>query len=249
MKTGDAIAPTPYNPSPEPERREQNSHRRSLVRGAALVSLGFFMLVIFGIVTAVVVLLHPLVFDVPITLELQEVNYGPFSWLMEAVSYPGYAPQNIILPLIVIVGVAVLFKRVAEAAFLGLVSALSGAAELVKIVVHRDRPSADVVHVIGHPLTYSFPSGHVTQYMLFFGFAFYLVFTLMRHGIVRTLLLLFCGAMILLVGPSRIWLGQHWFSDVLGGYTLGSALLMAAIWAYRKWEEHRLGAQPHASTQ
>ena len=69
--------------------------------------------------------------------------------------------------------------------------------------MHRGRPSDTRVHVSGDPLGNSFPSGHVTQYTLFFGFSFYLIFTLLKPGWLRTILLIFCGAMVLLVGPSR----------------------------------------------
>ena len=62
----------------------------------------------------------------------------------------------------------------------------------------------------------------------------------MRPGLLRTLVLCVCAAMILLVGISRIWLGEHWASDVLGGYTLGFGLLLLVIWAYRSWEARHL---------
>ena len=91
--------------------------------------------------------------------------------------------------------------------------------------------------VVGTPTGYSFPSGHVTEYTLFFGFCFYLAFTLLKKGVLRTVLLSICAIMIILIGPSRIWLGAHWASDVLGGYTLALGLLLLVIWAYRKWEE------------
>src|SRR5438093_1407736 len=90
--------------------------------------------------------------------------------------------------------------------------------------------------VLVHLTTFSFPSGHVTQYVLFFGFSFYLAYTLLKPGPLRTALLVFTGGMVLLVGPSRVWMGQHWASDVLGGYTLGFGLLLLVIWAYRVWE-------------
>ena len=70
--------------------------------------------------------------------------------------------------------------------------------------MHRGRPSADLVHVITQPDPYSFPSGHVTQYTLFFGFCFYLAFTVMKPGLLRTLLLVFLGGMVLLVVHPRL---------------------------------------------
>jgi membrane-associated phospholipid phosphatase len=40
---------------------------------------------------------------------------------------------------------------------------------------------------------------------------------------------------IVLVGPSRLYLGQHWLSDVLGGYALAVLFLVPYCWAYAKW--------------
>lgn len=201
-----------------------------------MVLLGITLLVFFGGITAAVLLLNPLQLDLPITREVQEMRFGAFGWLMIAVSDPGYTPWNFIMPIAVILGLTAL-RRIAEAAFVTLASLLSALTEGVKALVHRGRPDASLVTVIGHPTGGSFPSGHVVQYTLFFGFLFYLIFTLLPRSILRTVLLVICGAMVLLVGISRIWLGAHWASDVLGGYTFGFGLLLLVIWGYRTWED------------
>lgn len=207
-------------------------HERSLLRGRVLIGVGLTLLVVFVAITLLVFLLDPLSLDVPITKELQEIDYGPFGWLMVAVSAPGFEPWNFIFPL-VIVGALVLLRRIVEAGFMLLATIGSGSAVVVKELVHRARPSADLVNVVHNLPSYSFPSGHVTEYTIIFGFCFYLAFTLLKPTALRTILLVLLGAMILLVGPSRVWLGQHWASDVLGGYALGFGLLALIIWAYR----------------
>jgi membrane-associated phospholipid phosphatase len=225
-------------------RRPQNrwQYLRALVRGDALVSLGVALLLIFGVVTALVLFLDTAWLDLPITREVQEFNFAPTNWLWQAVSAPGNAPYNYIGSVLLVVIVALL-KRYAEAAFLLLASLGAGASGLVKVLVHRGRPDATIVSVIGNPGGYSFPSGHVTEYTLFFGFCFYLVFTLVNRGALRTALLSICAIMIVLVGPSRIWLGAHWASDVLGGYTLGFGLLLLIVRGYRWWTK-RIVAKP-----
>ena len=44
---------------------------------------------------------------------------------------------------------------------------------------------------------------------------------------------------IVLVGPSRLYLGQHWLSDVLGGYAVATLLLVPYCWAYTRWRSAR----------
>ncbi|MGI8587385.1 MAG: phosphatase PAP2 family protein [Chloroflexia bacterium] len=221
--------------SPAEEKLEAGKRRRALFRGRALITLGLVLLAAFGGLTAFVLLLHPLEFDVPISHAIQGIDFEPWNTLMRAVSEPGFAPWSFLIPTVIVVGL-LLLHRFLEAGFLAV--AVIGSATLqegVKALVHRARPTADQVHidVIRRLDTYSFPSGHVTEYTVVAGFCFYLLWTEMKPGIARSLLLALSGALIVLVGPSRVWLGEHWPSDALGGYALGFGLLLVIIWAYR----------------
>jgi undecaprenyl-diphosphatase len=111
---------------------------------------------------------------------------------------------------------------------------------LLKQLINRPRPSADLVHVTAVLTDPSFPSGHVVQYCTRCGFAFFLVYVLEGRSVRRTILLILLAVPMVLVGPSRLYLGQHWLSDVVGGYAVASLLLVPYCWAYAHWFSRRM---------
>jgi membrane-associated phospholipid phosphatase len=178
--------------------------------------------------------------DLWITRLLQRFDDPYFHSLMVAVSWPGYQGRQ----WVVAVCVAALLLRFGlkiEAAYL-LVSLGSGLllANVIKLIVARPRPSPELVNVYLDHSTLSFPSGHVVSYMALFGFLFYLVRTLMRRSALRSALLVILGALIALVGPSRVYLGAHWASDALAGYGFGLLCLELMIYLYRRIKSRRI---------
>ena len=99
---------------------------------------------------------------------------------------------------------------------------------LAKPLVHRPRPPA--ADLIGAASGLSYPSGHATQAVATWGMLA-LVASAGRSRRVRAGLLAAAVAVVGLVGASRIYLGAHWLTDVLGGYALGAAwlVLLAAL--------------------
>ena len=103
---------------------------------------------------------------------------------------------------------------------------------LIKAGVIRPRPTRDLVRVVSDLGEASFPSGHVVHYVTFYGFLFYLVFIHLKKRWFRTALLTLLAGVIMLVGPSRIYMGHHWPSDVAGAYLVGTLWLGVIIIAY-----------------
>jgi undecaprenyl-diphosphatase len=176
--------------------------------------------------------------DLQITRGLQSINIPLFAGLMSAVSWAGFGPQSAI---ITVLTVAVIFGfGLHWEAVMALAAAVFSTAVnvLVKDLIQRPRPTAAVVHVLDTLNSYSFPSGHVMFYLGFFGFIWFLAFSVLKPSLKRGLLLVFFGGLVILIGISRIYLGEHWASDVLGSYLLGTLTLVAMIQLYR-WGKTR----------
>lgn len=208
----------------------------ALVRGRAVLLAVLLLTIAFFALTAVVVQanLQPTTWDIGATHEIQELP--PLVGIPLAdVSTPGFAPWNVLLGVIVI-GFMLVRRWYAEATFTLFSSGGGAAAEVIKNLIDRPRPTPELAHVSAVLNSYSFPSGHVAGYTAFFGFIFYLAYTLLPHrSPLRWALLIVCGLAILLIGPSRVYMGQHWTSDALAGYSLGFAYLLVNITAYRWW--------------
>jgi membrane-associated phospholipid phosphatase len=215
--------------APAPVRRYQ----AVLFQGALVLVAGAF-----AVLTFLVKTMPSFAIDLQITRAIQLLNFPAFALLMELVSWPGFGPQSMIITaliVLVIYGFGLHWEAVAA-----LVATLFSTAInlLVKDLVARPRPAADLINVVASLNDYSFPSQHVMFYLVFFGFIGFLAFSLLKPSIKRSLLMAFFGGLVVLIGVSRIYLGEHWASDVLGAYLLGSLTLVATIQFYR-WGKTR----------
>ncbi|NLV75228.1 MAG: phosphatase PAP2 family protein [Chloroflexi bacterium] len=192
----------------------------------------------FGVLTALVKRFPTWDIDVAFSRALQSFTWEPWGWLMHFVSWIGFTPQNAIISGLVIFIIFIL-GWYWEAVSAGIAGALTMTVNFVaKNLIDRPRPTADLVEVFWHLEDFSFPSGHVMYFVGFFGFVFYLLYSLIKPSRKRTAALVALVLLIALVGFSRIWLGQHWMSDVLGAYLLGMLTLVASIVIYR-WGKPR----------
>ncbi len=109
---------------------------------------------------------------------------------------------------------------------------------IVKHVVARPRPAAALVTIYKALPTKSFPSGHVTFYVCYFGFLCFAAYAVLPHrSTARRVALMLLPLPIATVGLSRVYLGAHWPSDVLGAYLLSGLWLASALHFYRKWKQ------------
>lgn len=210
------------------------------------VRWGRVLLTVYAILIALFALLawwvhiHPvLAVDVTITREFQE-NQSP--WLRASMIAVSYIGNTLPLSIGLIVLAAVLLWAVRlylEAVTVVVVCATSALLNvLIKLLVDRPRPNAQLVDVIQYANGLSFPSGHVMSYVAFWGLLFSFGIILFKgNRWWRMALLVVSALFVVLVGPSRIYLGDHWASDVLGAYLFGGLWLGLALWVYLKLRE------------
>ncbi len=95
----------------------------------------------------------------------------------------------------------------------------------LKNIIQRPRP---VEYRIIDANGYSFPSGHSMVSMAFYGFLIYLIYQNVKNKYIKIISILLLSVLIFLIGASRIYLGVHYASDVIGGFLL--AIVYLAIY-------------------
>jgi membrane-associated phospholipid phosphatase len=169
--------------------------------------------------------------DVSASLWLQSIDIPFLQPIMQGVSSL-LAAVTIIALLAVVLWI--LNKRLEAVFIASLFSTAMLASWLLKLVIDRPRPSGELVQLLGESWGLSFPSGHATCAAVFCGFLFYIAPRLVRQPVATGILRFLLIALILLIAASRIYLGVHWTSDVVGGLFLSGLLLYPAIVLYNK---------------
>ena len=103
--------------------------------------------------------------------------------------------------------------------------------QVIKHIVRRPRPN--VLRLVEED-GYSFPSGHSMVSMAFYGIIIYLVYKNVTNKYLKWTLIALLSLLILSIGFSRIYVGVHYFTDVVGGFLLGLAYLIIYINIYNK---------------
>jgi len=108
---------------------------------------------------------------------------------------------------------------------------------LLKIIFHRARPDINrLIAVSG----YSFPSGHSMAAFTMYGILTFLLWKHIPSQRGRICLIIFSVFMIAMIGLSRIYLGVHYPSDVLGGFFVSTTWLIFSISTYQRYQKRKL---------
>ena len=147
-----------------------------------------------------------------------------FNWISRAGS-----PGSMTI-LAIIGGIALLMQR-RVVMLIGWSAAFGGASILenvVKLLVHRHRPTYGAAYVDTH--SFSFPSGHATMSFIGMTTLLYVLWVYWHPPRqLRILSILAAVALIILVGVSRVYLGVHYPSDILGGWAVAAAWLAVCV--------------------
>ncbi len=196
------------------------SGRKAVSRGTMFLAFYLWLLSGAGILSWIAQRTQFFPGDMSITARLQGQKNSWFRNFMYWVSEIGFwqwsVPQTI--------GVAGIFWALRfrlEALFILLTTSSNILNAIVKRVIKRPRPDKELVTVVRVLNEPSFPSGHVMYYTNFYGLLIYLLATNWKPGRLRNALIAVCTGMIATIGPSRIYLGAHWPSDVMAGYLYG----------------------------
>ncbi|MDB5244599.1 MAG: phosphoesterase [Parcubacteria group bacterium] len=98
---------------------------------------------------------------------------------------------------------------------------------VIKILINRPRPIADIAYYIENSA--SFPSGHASIAIAFYGFITYYIMTHVPGKGMKATALVLGVLLVVLIGFSRLYLGVHYLSDVLGGFLIGGLWLIIGI--------------------
>lgn len=178
--------------------------------------------------------------DLRVARTLQSINSTGVLAFMRALSFVGNGWHPYALATMTIILLFALHFR-SEALGLALSTAGSGILNrLIKTLIARPRPSTTLVTVFSDIESKSFPSGHVTFYVCYFGFLFFVAYALLPKGsFARRLALFLLAFPIMLIGFSRVYLGAHWPSDTIGAYLLSGLWLGLSLDLYRRWKRKK----------
>ena len=187
--------------------------------------------IVFALDTYLVATRPLLAFDVPVAVFIQSFPWGPVTYVFDLINgTAGYVQVAV-----GVIAIAALFVFERRAGYLMAIGSISSLLDnLMKLVMARQRPNADLVHILTPAPGYSYPSGHA---VFFTWLSFMLAFSLAPHVRPRWRWPLWTGAalVILLACSARVWAGAHWPSDVAGGFLLGLGWSAFVVWLPERW--------------
>ena len=205
---------------------EPKAAARSWLGWTALV-----MSVLFAIDTVLVMNGFWLPIDIRVATFVQSLSWGPLIYPLELINVTaGY--WQVLTGLVAIVLLFIVDRRAGWLMLIGSISSLLD--NIIKLLVSRERPTVDLVHILTPASGFSYPSGHA---VFFTWLSFMLAASLAPRikPVYRPLLWLAAIVVIVLTCIARVWAGDHWPSDVVGGVLLAAGWSAFVLWLPERW--------------
>ena len=189
------------------------------------------MFVLFAIDTALVLNGFWLPIDIQIATFIQGINWGPITYALDIINITaGY--WQVLAGIVAIVALFIVERRAGWLMLIGSISSLLD--NIIKLLVSRARPTVDLVHILTPASGFSYPSGHA---VFFTWMSFMLAASLAPRTkpVYRPFLWLAAIIVIILTCIARVWAGDHWPSDVVGGVLLGAGWSAFVMWLPERW--------------
>jgi membrane-associated phospholipid phosphatase len=187
--------------------------------------------ILFAIQTYLVINGFYLSIDRPITLFVQQFPWGPIVFVFYLINISaGY--WQVLLGIVAIIALFILERRAGWLMLIGSISSLLD--NIIKLTISRPRPTVDLVQIVTPASGFSYPSGHA----VFFTWMSFMIAVSVAPRLkpaYRPILWIVAALVIVLTCLARVWAGDHWPSDVLGGVMLGLGWSAFVLWLPERW--------------
>src|SRR5919107_1873729 len=185
---------------------------------------------LFGGIAEDIVNSDPLVrFDLAVAITLHDLATPPLTTFFLIVTALGSIETIALVGLVGAVVLGVRRRWLHLGTWLAAVFGSAALNQLLKALFGRPRPYFE--HPLVSETSYSFPSGHAMESLVLYGMLAYFAVLTLKTWRSRTAIVLGTALLVLLIGFSRMYLGVHYFSDVVAGYAAGGVWLSTCITA------------------
>lgn len=202
--------------------------RRDPRPGVLVIVAGLAAVAFLGLLAAVVISPAFAALDERVSSAFNAIQSPALDLAFGAATYLGSFAVLAPLTLLVVIVLAMRGRRPEAVLFAATMSIGPLVGWGFKLLVERSRPGLDYVRIV-LPDSYSFPSGHALASLLFFGLLSFLMLIEARTVRGRAWALAACSTAAVFVALSRVYLGVHWFGDIIASWILGIGILSAAV--------------------
>ncbi|MFD0049688.1 phosphatase PAP2 family protein [Actinomycetes bacterium NPDC127524] len=210
--------------------------KKLLAKGYAV---SIFSIIVFGLISIFVHGDKVKGFDDSIISFVQGFEAPSLTVIMKFFSWIGSTEIVAILSIVILL---VLYKflhhRLELILFIAVIGGTAVLNQVLKMLFHRSRPS---LHRLADAQGFSFPSGHSMEAVALYGVLAFLLWRHIPSAWGRRILAFLSVCMILAIGISRIYLGVHYPSDVIGAYFASIFWLTVSIWIFQRYKDRQEG--------